>query len=173
MQIVVSLIMLLTCDLSLKSALSASAIDTQSDKKSPTTTITEYFKDHEVSDKMARESLRAMKDDEFETPPYCKKCTEEQQRYCHSDKLLKDHCCCNQSHRKEQLYFIPHECYINYDRCYPSLGSCLEVMHIRSCCCDAQLKKHWKSILGTGSKIRSSKFLLWTLPLALLLIAVY
>lgn len=94
--------MLVLCDFN--SALSASAINYQSDKKpledSQPSSIVEYYKDHEITEKQARESLKLMKDSEFQNPEHCKPCTEEHRRYCHSDYLLKDHCCCNQSHQK-------------------------------------------------------------------------
>lgn len=94
-----SLIMLLTCD-SIIRALSASAINSDKNSK-PLEPIVEYYKDHEVTEKQARESLRLMKgDEEFKPPAHCKPCTNEQQRYCRSDDLLRDHCCCNQSHKK-------------------------------------------------------------------------
>jgi hypothetical protein len=99
--------MLLTCDLSLNSALGASAINTESDKKpqqQQQTTITEYYKDHEVSEKTARESLRVMTEVDFQPPPHCAECTAEQKQYCQSRELLKDHCCCNQSHRKGKTH---------------------------------------------------------------------
>ena len=48
-----------------------------------------------------------MKDDEFQQPAHCKPCTTEQQRYCHSKDLLKDHCCCNQSHKKGKQATTP------------------------------------------------------------------
>lgn len=94
-RILVLLTMLLSCDL----ALSASAINPQSDK-STQSSIVEYYKDHEITERQARESLRKMTDVDFQNPAHCKPCTEEHQRYCHSSELLKDHCCCNQSHKK-------------------------------------------------------------------------
>ncbi|XP_070497675.1 uncharacterized protein [Chironomus tepperi] len=163
-RILVLFIMLLTCDQAC--ALSASAINSQSDKSQ--SSVVEYYKDHEITERQARESLSRMSNDDFQNPTHCKPCTEEHHRYCYSSELLKDHCCCNQSHQKEQLYFIPHECYINYDRCYPSLGSCLQVMNIRSCCCDAQLKKHWRSVLGNANMTKLTLYL-WMLPLVVLI----
>jgi hypothetical protein len=93
-----SIIMLLSCDFSIR-ALSASAINSQKSDK-PMESIVEYYKDHEVTEKQARESLRLMKSEELQTPAHCKACTNEQQRYCRSNDLLRDHCCCNQSHKK-------------------------------------------------------------------------
>ena len=63
--------------------------------------VVEYFKDHEVSEKQARNSLRGI--DDFSTPARCKKCSREHLKYCHSENLLKDHCCCNQSHNKSKF----------------------------------------------------------------------
>lgn len=65
--------------------------------------VVEYFKDHEVSEKQARESLLHMRQNDFNTPAYCKPCSKEHLRYCHSENLLKDHCCCNQSHVKGEF----------------------------------------------------------------------
>jgi hypothetical protein len=95
-RILVLFIMLLTCDQ--VCALSASAINSQSDKSQ--STVVEYYKDHEITEKQARESLRRMTNDDFQSPAHCKPCTEEHHRYCYSSELLKDHCCCNQSHQK-------------------------------------------------------------------------
>lgn len=95
----IAVMMLVTCDL--VCALGASAINSQkSDIKPYESMITEYFKDHEVTEKQARESLRLMKEDEFKPPAHCRPCTKEQKQYCNSEFLLKDHCCCNQSHKK-------------------------------------------------------------------------
>lgn len=85
-------------------ALGASAIKSKSDISKPLentpSTIVEYFKDHEVTEKQARDSLRLMKDDDFLTPDHCKPCKDKDIQYCNSENLLKDHCCCNQSHKK-------------------------------------------------------------------------
>jgi hypothetical protein len=70
----------------------------------------EYFKDHEISEKQARENLRGMQERDFQTPAHCKKCSNEHMRYCHSENLLKDHCCCNQSHQKGEFVNL-HEAY--------------------------------------------------------------
>lgn len=85
----ITFMMLITCDL----------IQAHSQKPFDTAVV-EYYKDHEVTEKQARDSLRLMKDEEFQQPAHCKPCTNEQQRYCRSNDLLKDHCCCNQSHKK-------------------------------------------------------------------------
>lgn len=61
--------------------------------------VVEYFKDHEVTEKQARENLRGMTEKDFNRPAYCSNCTHEHRKYCHSQNLLKDHCCCNQSHK--------------------------------------------------------------------------
>lgn len=72
-------------------------------------TYVEYFKDHEISSMQARENLRNMRENDFLTPAHCKSCSAEHQKYCHSENLLKDHCCCNQSHNKGE--FIDTKCY--------------------------------------------------------------
>ncbi|CAO1321646.1 unnamed protein product [Diamesa hyperborea] len=107
-------------------------------------TFIEYYMDHEVTEKEARDNLRQLKETEFAAPAFCKPCSQENIKYCHSDAMLQDHCCCNQGHKKEQLFFIPHSCYIGENRCIPSLSSCLTVTEVRQCCCDTQLKKHFK-----------------------------
>ncbi|CRL02992.1 CLUMA_CG016247, isoform A [Clunio marinus] len=68
----------------------------------------EYFKDHEVSEKQARENLRGLKENDFATPAYCKACSLEHRKYCISENLLKDHCCCNQSHNKGEFNDLRH-----------------------------------------------------------------
>lgn len=34
------------------------------------------------------------------TPNWCSECTEEVRTYCLSQSLIKDHCCCDQGHKK-------------------------------------------------------------------------
>lgn len=65
--------------------------------------IVEYYKDHEISSMQARENLKSMRESDFQTPAHCRACTAEHQKYCHSENLLKDHCCCNQSHNKGEF----------------------------------------------------------------------
>lgn len=96
--------MLITCDLI--RALSATAINSQKSDTKPESVIIEYYKDHEVTEAQARDSLRLMNQGDLERPAHCRTCTDEQQRYCRSKDLLKDHCCCNQSH-KQGLYGTP------------------------------------------------------------------
>lgn len=94
---------------------SAIVFHSEKDRKPlETGSVVEYFKDHEVSSMQARENLRNMKESDFQTPAYCKKCSAAHQKYCHSENLLKDHCCCNQSHNKGEfielgvvLIFVP------------------------------------------------------------------
>lgn len=94
-----TVMMLITCDLI--RALSASAINSQkSDIRPMESAIVEYYKDHEVSENQARDSLRLMTQEDFQQPAHCTACTSEHQKYCRSKDLLKDHCCCNQSHKK-------------------------------------------------------------------------
>jgi hypothetical protein len=94
----IAVIMLITCDLI--RALSASAINSQkSDIKPMESVIVEYYKDHEVTEHQARESLRQMTQEDFLQPAHCT-CTSEHKQYCRSKEMLKDHCCCNQSHKK-------------------------------------------------------------------------
>lgn len=96
----IAVIILIICDLI--RALSASAINSQkSDTKPMESFIVEYYKDHEVTENQARDSLRLMTQEDFQQPNHCT-CTSEHQKYCRSKELLKDHCCCNQSHKKGQ-----------------------------------------------------------------------
>lgn len=102
------IMMVLTCDLNLNSAIGASANNSERDNNKPfesnaQSSVVEYYKDHEVTERQARESLRVMTEEELQTPSHCRECSDDQKRYCHSDKLLKDHCCCNQSHKKGKL----------------------------------------------------------------------
>lgn len=89
--------LILTCDHIYTFA--ANAANSQPTDKSTQSPIIEYFKDHEVTERQARESLRRMTDVDFQRPSHCK-CTDDDFRYCYSSELLKDHCCCNQSHQK-------------------------------------------------------------------------
>lgn len=95
-------LILIFCDVTL--AASASNIDNYAmlspRKEKEAEFVVEYYKDHEISEKQARENLRNMRDDDFITPAHCKACKAEHRKYCHSENLLKDHCCCNQSHNK-------------------------------------------------------------------------
>lgn len=89
--------MFLLYDLNL--ALAASSINSEP-RTADSDSFVEYFKDHEISEKQARENLRGMKERDFQTPAYCPRCSAEHMRYCHSVNLLKDHCCCSESHNK-------------------------------------------------------------------------
>jgi len=96
-------VLMLLCDV--LHALAASALKSDNlwiNAQKEESSVVEYYKDHEVTEKQARDSLRSMKESDFAVPAHCKPntCTNEHQRYCHSDYLLKDHCCCNQSHNK-------------------------------------------------------------------------
>lgn len=103
-------LILLFCDLNLAIASSAinndnSAMFTARKETKPyeAETYVEYYKDHEISEKQARDSLRSMRESDFSTPRHCKPCSHEHKKYCHSEQMLKDHCCCNQSHNKGKL----------------------------------------------------------------------
>lgn len=65
--------------------------------------VVNYYKDHEVSSLQARENLRNLRESDFQTPAHCQGCLPEHLKYCHSENLLKDHCCCNQSHNKGEF----------------------------------------------------------------------
>lgn len=65
--------------------------------------VVEYHFDHEITERQARDNLRSMMESDFQTPAYCKPCSDEHKRYCHSENLLKDHCCCNQGHKKGEF----------------------------------------------------------------------
>lgn len=104
------LLMFLFCDWNRALAASAIQVDTfgmynsQKDRKPPEVVkMVEYFKDHEISEKQARENLRSMHENDFATPAHCQKCTAEHKSYCYSENMLKDHCCCNQSHNKGEF----------------------------------------------------------------------
>lgn len=93
-------ILFLCCDFN--RALGATAIQSDAnrkDQKPPSEGFAEYFLDHQVSEKQARDSLLHMNSDAFVNPAHCKPCTHEEKQYCKSENLLKDHCCCNQGHR--------------------------------------------------------------------------
>lgn len=56
-----------------------------------------------------QENLLGMQYSDFQTPAYCRHCSSEHQKYCHSENLLKDHCCCNTAHHKGEFIDIRHE----------------------------------------------------------------
>lgn len=68
----------------------------------------EYFMEHEVTEKEAKEIINQIKADELEKPskPWCEKCTSTIRNYCNGPSFLRDHCCCDQRHEKgnDQLY---------------------------------------------------------------------
>lgn len=106
----ITMMIIMLCDSSRVLAASATRSDnfvtatSQKHQKLPDAeSFVEYFKDHEISEKQARENLRSMRESDFATPAHCRKCSVEHQRYCYSDNLLKDHCCCNQSHNKGEF----------------------------------------------------------------------
>ena len=99
-------LMLLFCDLD--RAFAAIAYNDDSsiyklEKLKETVSYVEYHKDHEISEMQARASLRNMKETDFAVPAHCKPCKPEHKKYCHSENLLKDHCCCNMSHSKGEF----------------------------------------------------------------------
>lgn len=99
-------VILLVCDLSramASAARNSNILISSSSGLQESEGVVEYFKDHEVSEKMAREALVHMSQNDFNTPARCKPCSKEHLRYCHSENLLKDHCCCNQSHIKGEF----------------------------------------------------------------------
>lgn len=81
--------------------------------------VIEYHKDHEVTEREAREFLQTLTWEELkgekipghetpitsnldilEPPLSCQamKCSQEHVNYCKSENLLKDHCCCEMGH---------------------------------------------------------------------------
>lgn len=102
--------MFVFCDLRRAFAASAFTSDNDVSLRDRSEAVVEYFKDHEVSEKQARENLLGMSEKDFMQPAYCSKCSPEHQKYCHSENLLKDHCCCNQSH-KNGKFTDPQETY--------------------------------------------------------------
>lgn len=108
--------MFVLCDLS--KTFSASVLSSENDfsTRDRFETVVTYFKDHEVSERQARENLIGMTEKDFNRPAYCTNCTREHQRYCHSENLLKDHCCCNQSHKTGE-FTDPHiDFFISFPR---------------------------------------------------------
>lgn len=117
-------VMFLLCDVT---ALAASAqvdnyvmFSSQNKDHRPadSSSVVEYHFDHEITERQARDNLRSMVESDFQTPAYCKPCSDEHKRYCHSENLLKDHCCCNQGHKKGEFVdtqFYRFFCYISME----------------------------------------------------------
>lgn len=95
--------MLVLCDLRRKFAASAYSSENDVRTSDRSEAVVEYFKDHEISEKQARDNLIGMSEKDFQRPAYCSDCSLEHLKYCNSENLLKDHCCCNQSHKNGEF----------------------------------------------------------------------
>ncbi|XP_058467752.1 uncharacterized protein LOC131440468 [Malaya genurostris] len=125
---------------------------TAKSKINPTTPITEYFKEHEVSEKDSRLALEALDLEQIaKVPAWCEECDIDKINFCHSAAFINDHCCCEHRHAREKLSWIPHTCYLGKERCQPHTSSCSKYREIRECCCDRLLIGEYKARFSTGS----------------------
>ncbi|XP_055586116.1 uncharacterized protein LOC129738835 [Uranotaenia lowii] len=120
-----------------------------------TTPITEYYKEHEVSEKEARQALEQLDLDEVaKAPPaWCDECGIDKIHFCRSPAFINDHCCCEHRHSREKLPWLPHTCYLGKERCQPHSSSCSKYREIRQCCCDRILIAEYKSKFNAANRI--------------------
>lgn len=108
------IVLMFLCDTLAASAQQSDNLALYNSQKDPTpldsTSVVTYYKDHEISEKQARENLKMLKASDFLKPAYCSACSKEHIKYCHSDNMLKDHCCCNQSHNKGEIIELESNC---------------------------------------------------------------
>lgn len=65
----------------------------------------EYFMEHEVTEKEAKEIIYQIRADELDKQPHlwCERCTPAMRTYCMGPQFLRDHCCCDQRHEKGEV----------------------------------------------------------------------
>ncbi|XP_039444002.1 uncharacterized protein LOC120424046 [Culex pipiens pallens] len=118
-----------------------------------TTPLTEYFKEHEVSESESRAALDALDLDQIaRVPAWCDECSAEKIHFCHSAAFINDHCCCEHRHARDKLPWIPHTCYLGKERCQPHTSSCSKYREIRECCCDRLLIAEYKMKFSAGTR---------------------
>uniref|UniRef100_A0A1Y9H9I5 CCC domain-containing protein n=1 Tax=Anopheles farauti TaxID=69004 RepID=A0A1Y9H9I5_9DIPT len=119
-----------------------------------------YHVEHEQTETDARRYVLAMTDAELHRlPAWCKQCNATLLHYCRSNDFLNDHCCCEYSHTKEQLPWIPHTCMRQLnERCQANAGSCSKYRAIKECCCDRVTKLEYKTKFSSASSIGMRQF---------------
>lgn len=134
-------------------------VDCQEDTKlaankmmQPTASMTEFYKEHEVTETESRLALQQLDLNEInKVPAWCDGCGIDKIHFCRSAAFINDHCCCEHRHAKEKLPWIPHTCYLGKDRCQPHTSSCTKYREIRECCCDRILVAQYLAKFSTGS----------------------
>ncbi|XP_058118716.1 uncharacterized protein LOC131284090 [Anopheles ziemanni] len=127
--------------------------------------IVTYHIEHEQTELAARRYLATLNDSEIHRlPAWCKPCNASVLHYCRTSDFLNDHCCCEYSHTKEQLPWMPHTCLRQLDeRCTANAGSCSKYRAIKECCCDRLTKLEYKTKFSTAAS--SVPFHSWLLLL--------
>ncbi|XP_062536299.1 uncharacterized protein LOC134205240 [Armigeres subalbatus] len=135
----------------------------------PTAPMTEYFKEHEVTETESRIALQQLDLDRINrVPAWCDECGIDKIHFCRSPAFINDHCCCEHRHAKEKLPWIPHTCYLGKERCQPHTSSCSRYREIRECCCDRILAAQYLAKFSAGSPTCSRLHMAgWTISLLL------
>lgn len=117
--------------------------------------FTEYFIEHNVTQRDAGISFRLHADDllKKKAPAWCTRipCTTKILQYCLGTDMLHDHCCCDSRHGREQFPWLPHSCYVG-ETCKPITGSCILYTDIRECCCDRAIAKQWETVFSSSTR---------------------
>uniref|UniRef100_A0AAG5CNI0 CCC domain-containing protein n=1 Tax=Anopheles atroparvus TaxID=41427 RepID=A0AAG5CNI0_ANOAO len=131
----------------------------------PSSVVTYHF-EHEQTELAARQYVASLNDTELRrVPAWCKPCNASVLHYCRTTDFLNDHCCCEYSHTREQLPWMPHTCLRQLDeRCTANAGSCSKYRAIKECCCDRLTKLEYKAKFSTAAGSRA--FHSWQLLLA-------
>ncbi|XP_058807950.1 uncharacterized protein LOC131673731 [Phymastichus coffea] len=125
----------------------------------------EYVVEHEVSYQQAVKRARSL--ELYPGPiPGCKPCTSDEMSYCADQRVIDDHCCCDNGYN-EVLDFVEHTCLVGPEACQVKAGDCAEYSRLRECCCHTYLASLWKYKAGGASGTQVTICLLASLPVAL------
>ncbi|XP_053670102.1 uncharacterized protein LOC128720455 [Anopheles nili] len=131
-----------------------------------------YYFEHAQTELAARQFVATLNHSELHrNPSWCKQCNATVMHYCRTQHFINDHCCCEYSHTKEQLPWIPHTCLLKlYDPCTANAGSCSKYRAIKECCCDRATKLAYKVKFSTASSVWVAQ--VWQLVLAVGIVCV-
>lgn len=74
-------------------------------KVKTTPAMTEFFKEHEVTERDSRIALQALDLDVInKVPAWCDECGIEKIHFCQSTAFINDHCCCEHRHAKGEFF---------------------------------------------------------------------
>ncbi|XP_058059416.1 uncharacterized protein LOC131210222 [Anopheles bellator] len=131
---------------------------TQMNPKASATPFVTYHVEHEQSEYDARRYVALLNESEIHRlPSWCHKhCNSSLLHYCRSNNFLNDHCCCEYSHTKEQLPWMPHTCLRQLgERCSANAGSCSNYRAIKECCCDRLTKLEYKIKFSAATSLKA------------------